>query len=465
MLRRFSPRALAAVVLVLPACRAGRAPDLGGIYNRAARSHHANPVVVIPGILGSRLVETRTGQVVWGAFGGGSVDPDDPEGARLFALPMAEDRELEDLVDGVRSDGALDRLEVSLLGLPIFLDAYRTILSVLGVGGYRDQALGELGVVDYGTDHYTCFQFDYDWRRDLVENARRFGEFLEEQRAFVSMQRRERGVGDPDDVRFDVVAHSMGGLLLRTWLRYGAGDPLTGEPPTWTGAALVERAILVGTPNSGSSLALFDLVEGRDFGLFGNTYEAALIGTFPSVYQLLPRRRHEALDDGADPLDPRMWEERGWGLADPDQAEPLAWLLPDVADARERRRIALAHQRRCLVRASALHRALDTPSRPPPGTELFLVAGDAVDTTDRVSWDPRRRKLRAASSGPGDGTVLRRSALGDERLPSSWKPRVRSPIHWSGVLFLFQDHLGLTKDEAFTDNVLYLLLEDPRGAD
>jgi hypothetical protein len=29
-------------------------------------------------------------------------------------------------------------------------------------------------------------------------------------------------------------------------------------------------------------------------------------------------------------------------------------------------------------------------------------------------------------------------------------------------MFLFSDHLGLTKDPAFTDNVLYLLLEDPR---
>jgi hypothetical protein len=30
------------------------------------------------------------------------------------------------------------------------------------------------------------------------------------------------------------------------------------------------------------------------------------------------------------------------------------------------------------------------------------------------------------------------------------------------VTFLFTDHLGLTRDPAFADNVLYLLLEDPR---
>ena len=30
------------------------------------------------------------------------------------------------------------------------------------------------------------------------------------------------------------------------------------------------------------------------------------------------------------------------------------------------------------------------------------------------------------------------------------------------MLFLFTDHLGLTADPAFSNNLLYLLLEDPR---
>ena len=39
---------------------------------------------------------------------------------------------------------------------------------------------------------------------------------------------------------------------------------------------------------------------------------------------------------------------------------------------------------------------------------------------------------------------------------------LRSPIRFSGVMFLFSDHLGMTKDPAFSDNVLYILLEQPR---
>ncbi len=30
-----------------------------------------------------------------------------------------------------------------------------------------------LGSTDYGDGHFTCFQFDYDWRRDNVEDAKR----------------------------------------------------------------------------------------------------------------------------------------------------------------------------------------------------------------------------------------------------------------------------------------------------
>ena len=40
-----------------------------------------------------------------------------------------------------------------------------------------------------------------------------------------------------------------------------------------------------------------------------------------------------------------------------------------------------------------------------------------------------------------------------------WTPGLQSPIEWSRVYFLFTDHLGLTKDVHFADNILYLLLE------
>jgi len=95
-------------VLSLSACASHRrGPELGGIYNRSA-SHHSsarNPVIVIPGVLGSKPVDRESGRTVWGAFGGDAVKPRESGGSRLIALPMAEGGALERLRDGVEADG------------------------------------------------------------------------------------------------------------------------------------------------------------------------------------------------------------------------------------------------------------------------------------------------------------------------------------------------------------------------
>ena len=41
-------------------------------------------------------------------------------------------------------------------------------------------------------------------------------------------------------------------------------------------------------------------------------------------------------------------------------------------------------------------------------------------------------------------------------------PALVSPIKWTQVLFVFTEHLKMTKDPTFTDNMLYILLESPR---
>ena len=456
--------------LVLGACRTAT-PDLAHIYAAAAKVHdqRRNPVIVIPGILGSKLVDSESGRTVWGAFEGSYANPGRAADARLIALPMRPVTRLSELRDDVVPAGALDRVRVRILGLPVFLSAYFHILAALGVGGFRDQLLGESGAIDYGPDHFTCFQFDYDWRRDLAENAARLDAFIRRKQLYVAEELAKRyGVQDAE-VRFDVVAHSMGGLLTRYYLRYGAADlPPDGSLPelTWAGAERIERAILVAPPNAGSVQALLDLVRGVDYGLFLPEYPPALLGTMPSIYQLLPRSRHGAvvMADGRpveDLFSPALWESMDWGLADPRQAAVLERLLPDTPDPAERRRIALEHQRKCLQRARRVAAALDVPARPPPTLELFLFCGDAVPTPRVVSVSPDGR-LALLEKAPGDGTVLRSSALMDERPRDGWTPKLISPVHWKQAFFLFTNHIGLTRDAAFTDNVLFLLLEDPR---
>lgn len=449
--------------------------DMGGLYSQAAQ--HEGPerhaIIVIPGILGSRLEDSATGQVAWGAFSGDYAKPNEAHGANLVALPMEQGRELSELRDNVVSTEVLDRIRVRFLGLPVQLKAYFQMIEVLGAGGYRDQSLGLSGAVDWGDDHYTCFQFPYDFRRDNVENARRLHEFILEKEAYIREETKRRYGSDASEVKFDIVAHSMGSLLARYYLRYGAADlPEDGSLPelTWAGNEFVDRAILVAPPNAGSLEALLNLVEGRKFGPTLPRYSPAILGTFPSLYQLLPRSRHAAVvwAEGGQPvkdlLDPELWSEMGWGLAAAAETERLDWLLPGTPSSAERRATALDHQRKALHRARQFAAALDRPGETPAGLDLMLVAGDAVDTPAVIAVDRTTGHLNIVEKGPGDGSVLRSSALMDERVGATWQPTLQSPIGWTDTLMLFTNHLGLTRDRIFTDNVLFWLLEDPRNS-
>jgi hypothetical protein len=162
--------------------------------------------------------------------------------------------------------------------------------------------------------------------------------------------------------------------------------------------------------------------------------------------------------------DPALWDRYEWGLASREErnVKVLRSVLPHAADDEARRRVAMALQATILRRIRAFHEAMDKQARLPLGVDVFLVAGDAVDTPRRAAVDRKTGELKVIEYGAGDGTVLRSSALLDERIGGEWRPGLVSPIDWSSVLFLFSDHLGLTQDEAFADNVLYWLLEDPR---
>ncbi|MDX2148493.1 MAG: hypothetical protein SFZ23_13320 [Planctomycetota bacterium] len=463
---------------------------LGEIYSSAAQNIGAerNPVVVIPGILGSNLVDRETDTIVWGAFVYGAADADFPDGARLVALPMREGVPLSELRDGVEPDGVLETLEANVSVFKVTaLEPYKGIIQTLAAGRYvdRDIALAaagkrrrsqpSLGEIDYAGQHFTCFQFDYDWRRDISENAARLDELIRDASESAGTARGTGGAagegGEP--VKVDVVAHSMGGLVLMYYLRYGTQKlPEDGSlpPATWEGARLVENAILVGTPSAGSVMAMKQLVEGVAYAIITPEYRASLLGTMPAIYQLLPRTRHARVVDAqtgeaVSLYEVRTWQRYGWGLADPDQEQYVQWLLPEARDAGERRRIAMDHLRKCLARAEQFHRAIDAPmTGVPEHLRLSISLGDSHSTPSVMEVNPRTGTLRIRERSPGDGTVTRASALMDERTGTGgFAARLRTPIAWSDVQFIPADHVALTTHPTFVDWMLFQLLEKPRA--
>lgn len=455
-------------LLILTAASGCQSPeaDLRAIYEQSALSDvpDRNPVIVIPGILGSRLHQPDDDRVVWGAFVGTYANPTKPDGARLMALPINGDPNvpLRDLVDDVYADGTLEDIELSLFGVPVQAAAYVDILTTLGVGGFRDRQLGRSGAIDYGDAHYTCFQFSYDWRRDIVESAQELAAYIENEHQYVLEQ-------TGHDMKFDIVAHSMGGLVARYYMMFGDADlPADGSTPkvTWAGAKRIDRMIIVGTPNAGSILALKQLIVGNQLAPVVPRYDPVLLSTMPSIYQLLPRPRHKPVPAiaGQSYYDPEVWVEQGWGMADGTSQTDrmLEILLPEIETVEARRAEAIGHMAKCLARAEHFHRAIDQQPPPlPAGSQMVLFAGDSEETPSQLATRGPRN-IQIVGTSPGDGTVTRASILMDERLDGQWQPRVRTTIPWSSVHFLFTDHLGLTKSAQFSDNVLYLLLESPR---
>ncbi|MHC4077060.1 MAG: lipase family alpha/beta hydrolase [Planctomycetota bacterium] len=485
-------------LLLLAACTSPRArlPNIAKIYEQAALDEIRNPVVVIHGILGARLADRETKRTVWGAFTNEAYDPNTRAGARALALPLDPLQSAHDYMpeqERFYADGPLGALKVGLFFGVVSVQVYKDILGTLGIAGYTDPVAYDRLSPRYADDHFTCFTYWYDWRRDNVQNAIEFGRWLEKTRkrirhgadlkiARLRKENTPKAHHEADELeawlqrgyRFDIVAHSMGGLLARYYLRYGANDlPQDGSVPkvTWAGCKDIDKLIIVGTPNLGSIESLRNLTEGFQPAFLLPHFHQAILSTMPSIYQLLPRRRHRVVlgrdrtPADVDLFDPELWDMNQWGLLDESSDRFLAWLLPDLKERDARRAKAKSYLVWCLQRASQLHAALDKKPEVACPKNVYMFAGDAERTLTKTVLKKRNRRLVPTFPNedvlytPGDGTVPRYSALGDERTGGPYQRGVRTNIPWRNVTFLSDDHLGLTNNPTFSDNMLFILLE------
>jgi pimeloyl-ACP methyl ester carboxylesterase len=201
-------------------------------------------VVVIPGILGSRLVHTSGGRTrtLWD-LGLRSL----PTTLRLllkgnFVAPDPD--------DGVQPDG--------LITEPAWLPDF------FGVDGYTEmiktlqERLGD-----------QLRTFAYDWRYSNAHTAQLFSDCV-----LPELSRWHAGPGSAQS-RLVLVCHSMGGLVARYFCEHLGGAEHT------------RRIITFGTPHRGALKALYAL---SGVMKIGHVIDAStIVGEWPSVWEMLPQ--------------------------------------------------------------------------------------------------------------------------------------------------------------------------------
>ena len=453
-----SQRTLAVVLAGLAvACHSDTAPDLGRLYASGMEQVSTPPVILIPGALGSRLLDKRNGAEVWP----GSTLQLLAGSKQELALPF-DPLTLQPLDDGLQASGLFEEV--------LNADFYGAILKTLRQsGGFVPGKLGEHA--DPRVRRY--YVFAYDWRQDNVTIARRLDALIEQLR---------RDYADPT-LKVNVIAHSMGGLITRYYLRYGTVDALEGEGVfgiNMAGSEKISTAVLLGTPNLGSVSSLQSMLLGHKVGL--RRIEPEVLATMPSVYQLLP---HPLTDWSVDPsgkdldldlYDVATWKRMQWSVFDPGVVGRLRGHFKSREEADGYIAALQAYFERNLERARRFIWSVtfEEPSSP---VKFVVFGGDCALTPARIVIEPEGGRSLARLSPddvlhklpgvdysrlmlePGDGEVTKPSLLAREAL-NPLVPRNDAlffPLAYA--FFLCESHERLTGNINFQDNLLNVLLD------
>ncbi len=444
--------AVATLVMVLAACSVPVRPDLARMYRVAAVTPDDTPLILIPGLFGSKLRDRGTGLEVW------------PGNWRRVLFDDYSDLELQfdPATLAVRPDN-LEAFDIAerVLGK----DYYGPLVDTLvRFGGYVRASPGT--PAKKGERHY--YLFPYDWRQDNVQQARGLDALIEAIR---------RDYGNPD-LRVDIVAHSMGGIVARYYLRFGPADVLDGSPSLITlyGTKRVRKLVLLGTPNFGSISALHAYLAGEEIGF--KRMRPEILATMPSGYQLFPHPLAPWLiDTAAQPLpedlfDVATWRRYGWNIFDPAAQARIRAQHGAGADAYLAGLEKFFQFR--LERARRLSWMLSTPEPATP-IRYVLFGGDCTLTPARIVVEdeagvPRARLTPGAVRGgmsatleqammePGDGRVTKPSLLARETLDPTAPQHEESFLPIAYFFFLCEQHDQLTGNINFQDNLLNVLL-------
>ena len=456
-MKRLAYIALGAVLALLGNCYlvSSTGPDLQRLYRQSMVVEDQPPVVFIHGILGSRLRDEKTGEELW--FGPlwkllfdhhydlvMEINPDtlEPEPGELKAFAVAD----------------------NTAGKDYYGNVLRTLEEA---GGYEKATPGQ----EIRPQSKYFYEFYYDWRLDNTINAAHLADFIDRIRL---------DHGDPN-LKVDIIAHSMGGLIARYYIRYGRADVLDSNdfPVNMYGGERVRRVILLGTPSLGSVVILNAFIDGIQVGF--RKINSEILVTMPSMFQLLPHPINDwIVTAGGAPLardifDVNLWRRFKWSIFDEDTRARILSRYETAAEGEAYLETLEAYFEKSLERARRFVWSLTVPL-PEQHPELIVFGGDCALTPARILVeevegvseirmypDEVTRPIPGVDYDalllePGDGAVTKASLLGRNTLDPSVRRHRYSffPLHHA--FLLCEKHDSLTGNISFRDNLLNTLL-------
>lgn len=432
-------------------------PDLHRLYMESMMVNDQPPVVLIHGVLGSKLRDKTTNEILW------------PGKANRLFLNDFSDVAFDidpDTLEQKPSNVEAYAISESAVGK----DFYGKIVQTLGdAAGYKLAKIGE----NVDPKHKNYYIFHYDWRQDNVVTAGQLADFIDQIQV---------DYNDPD-LKVDIVAHSMGGLISRYYIRYGKQDVLNDndfdKKVTMYGGDHVRRVVLLGTPNLGSVKTLHLFISGVDIGF--KQIGTETLATMPSLYQLFPHPLNNwIITSEGKPLDRDLfnvntWRRFQWSIFNPKTRERLRAKFDNQDEAEQYLSTLDRYFEKYLERARRFVWSLTVPL-PENHPKLTIFGGGCTLTSARIVVEEvageslvrmHPKEISQPVDGvdydalllePGDGSVTKASLLGRNILDPSVKRHkyIHLPVKQS--FFLCVKHNSLTGNLNFQDNLLNTLL-------
>jgi len=208
-----------------------------------------NPVLIVPGLMGTNIKNGN--EFLWLDLGRMALDIGDS-----FLDLLQFDINLNAITEGLTTG--------DIIGSPLITQHFYDLL----IDEFKNQGYVE---------EQDLFTFPYDWRYGVS------GEYAGGTNNSDLLGQRIQSILEKTGTdKVDIVAHSLGGLIVK---EYAMEHPTDNH---------IGKAVFVGVPNTGAPKAVKALLQGDNFGIpWLSTSEMKKIAVnMPSVYDLLPSQQY-----------------------------------------------------------------------------------------------------------------------------------------------------------------------------